>query len=363
MKLRENIGKHYSTVIVGAGPAGSTLARRLSNETSDILLIDASTFRGEKVCGGLLSPDAQDLLAEYGIALPSDILSSPQIFSVRTIDLSFKKTRNYRRNYINVSRAGFDAFLLSLVPDSVDVISALCIRIKRISGGFSLLLKTRSGEKEVTCNTLVGADGASSVVRKNLFPDKSITRYVAIQQSFRAKDVHPYYSCIFDSSTSPSCSWIFFKDGRLVFGGAFKNKEPRAAFEAQKKKLVRRGTVSEDVFAEALDTQACTVLRPTLFGGICFGKDGAFLIGEAAGFISPSSLEGISYALASAEALYKALASSKNARRALYAYKRKSAKLRFKIALKCFKRPFMYIPLLRRMILASGVGSIKTKEV
>ena len=137
MKLRENIGKHYSTVIVGAGPAGSTLARRLSNETSDILLIDASTFRGEKVCGGLLSPDAQDLLAEYGIALPSDILSSPQIFSVRTIDLSLKKTRNYRRNYINVSRAGFDAFLLSLVPDSVDVISALCIRIKRISGGFS----------------------------------------------------------------------------------------------------------------------------------------------------------------------------------------------------------------------------------
>lgn len=363
MKLLETIEKHYSTVIVGAGPAGSTLARRLSQSMSDILLIDASAFLGEKVCGGLISPDAQDLLAEYGIALPRDILSSPQIFSVRTLDLSCKKTRNYRRNYINVDRAGFDAFLLSLVPDSVNVISAVCISIKRINGGFSLILKTHQGEKELTCNTLIGADGASSTVRRNLFSKQKITRYVAIQQSFHAKNEHPYYSCIFDSDTSPSCSWIFFKDGRLVFGGAFESKNPRAAFESQKEKLVMRGIIPEDMFKEALDTRACTVLRPGLFSGIYLGKSGAFLIGEAAGFISPSSLEGISFALASAEALYRALESSKNTRATLRAYKRKSAKLRLKIALKCFKRPFMYMPLLRKMILSSGVGSIKTKEV
>ncbi len=363
MKIRENTKAHYSTVIVGAGPAGATLARRLSETGKDILLIDASSVRGGKVCAGLLSPDAQTLFAEYGITLPSEILSSPQIFSVQTIDLEFSKMRSYRRSYLNTDRAKFDAFLLSLVPDSVDTVKALCTKASRTEKGFSLILKTSTDEKEVFCDILIGADGASSIVRKHLFPNKKVTRYIAIQQEFRAPDENAYYSCIFDSSTSPSCSWIFFKDRKLICGGAFESKDPRAAFEMQKKKLVARGTVPESVFKEPLCTQACTVLRPKISGGICLGEDNAFLIGEAAGFISPSSLEGISFALASAEALYKALAMSKDAHAALYAYKRKSAKLRLKITLKCLKRPFMYHPLLRRLILASGIGSIKTKEV
>lgn len=49
------------------------------------------------------------------------------------------------------------------------------------------------------------------------------------------------------------------------------------------------------------------VLRPRSFFDFCPGKGGAFLIGEAAGFISPSSLEGISYAMESADMLSRAL--------------------------------------------------------
>ncbi|MBO5007134.1 MAG: FAD-binding protein [Clostridia bacterium] len=361
MKTTADLRAHYSTIIVGAGPAGSTLARRLADKEKDILLIDGSPLRGEKVCAGLISPDAQDLLARYDITLPGAVLSSPQIFSVRTIDLATRQARHYRRSYVNVNRAKFDAFLLSLVPDTVDVISALCLRAEREENGFSLLLKTQNGEKKVSCTRLVGADGASSIVRKSLFPNEKIKRYVAIQQSFRAEGEDPYYSCVFDSCTSPSCSWIFFKDGTLVFGGAFENKHPRDAFEEQKAKLVSLGTVSENIFKEPIKTQACTVLRPKLSGGIFNGANGAFLIGEAAGFISPSSLEGISYALASAEALFEAFSRGGSTRQAQRLYKRKTIKLRLKIALKCVKRPFMYNPLLRRLILASGAGSIKIK--
>jgi flavin-dependent dehydrogenase len=42
---------------------------------------------------------------------------------------------------------------------------------------------------------------------------------------------------------------------------------------------------------------------PVALERFCLRKDNAFLIGEAAGFISASSLEGISYALDSAEIL------------------------------------------------------------
>lgn len=49
------------------------------------------------------------------------------------------------------------------------------------------------------------------------------------------------------------------------------------------------------------------VLRPSHPGDVSLGRDGAFLIGEAAGFISTSSFEGISFAMDSARLLAEVL--------------------------------------------------------
>jgi flavin-dependent dehydrogenase len=93
--------------------------------------------------------------------------------------------------------------------------------------------------------------------------------------------------------------------------------------------------------------------------GIFRGKDGAYLIGEAAGFISPSSFEGISYALSSGEALAKAFNQNENGANILRAYRRKTASLRLKVMGKCLKRPFMYDPFLRKIILKTGLGATR----
>lgn len=47
-------------------------------------------------------------------------------------------------------------------------------------------------------------------------------------------------------------------------------------------------------FDNPVKTEACLVLSPSSLKQLCYGRDNCFLIGEAAGFISPSSLEGIS---------------------------------------------------------------------
>ena len=112
--------RYYDVVIVGAGPAGSNLARLLDGEKYKVLLLDGSE-NGEKVCGGLLSPDAQDILARYDMNIPTDVLASPQLFSVKTIDLRDGLTRYYRRSYYNVDRKKFDEFLKGMakaVPDA-----------------------------------------------------------------------------------------------------------------------------------------------------------------------------------------------------------------------------------------------------
>lgn len=353
--------EHYSIVIIGAGPAGSNFARRVDSKHYDVLLLDGTEQRGEKVCAGLLSPDAQDLLAEYDICIPSDILVSPQLFSVRTIDLAGDDIRHYRRSYMNVDRAKFDRFLLEMVPKEVDVLSAVCKSIQREQNGFILEVKTAEGCKNIRCDYVVGADGANSVVRKCLFPNRKIERYVAIQQWFEADCENPYYFCIFDNATSPSCSWIFFKGKMMVFGGAFASAHCREAFELQKQKLIEKGVVSDSVFQTPVKTEACMVSRPHFLNGICRGVDNAFLIGEAAGFISPSSLEGISFALSSAESLAQAFTERRGSSAILRSYIRKTNKLCLKVKGKCIKRPFMYHQFLRTCILKTGIGAIKMK--
>lgn len=103
-------------------------------------------------------------------------------------------------------------------------------------------------------------------------------------------------------------------------------------------------------------TESCLVLRPSKINDFCTGKNNAFLIGEAAGFISPSSLEGISSAIDSALILSQILNSS--SARPCLKYHRKTLALRLKIYLKVLKCPFMYYPPLRRLIMASGLNSI-----
>ena len=142
------------------------------------------------------------------------------------------------------------------------------------------------------------------------------------------------------------------KDEHFIFGGAFAPENCREAFEAQKKKLAEKCGFK---FGEPIKTEACVVLRPKSPSDFFSGKNGAFLIGEAAGFISPSSLEGISSAINSGRLLYKSLLTAcPNA-----AYHKATRPIRIKQLLKRLKCPFMYQPLLRRIVMESGLQAIE----
>lgn len=342
----------YDIVIVGAGPAGATLAR-LAPKDLKIAIIDKSGLDGEhpKPCGGLLSPDAQKFLARSDITLPKEILVTPQIFAVKTIDFSMKKHRCYQRSYLNMDREKFDSWLRSLIPENVETINARCVGLKRENGGFNITYRSKCESRSVTARYIVGADGANSIVRSALFPDKPIRKYIAIQRWFKDDKTAPFYSCVFDKNTSDCCSWSISKDGYMIYGGAFDKKNSRKQFEAQLRSAEDHGFE----FGEKLMDEACLVCRPKSVGEIISGKDGAILLGEAGGFISPSSLEGISWAMRCGEYAASAFESSDP----VSEYARLARKLKIKLFFKILKCPFMYDPLLRRMVMTSGISALK----
>lgn len=344
----------YDIAVIGLGPAGAFLARHLG-EGQKVIAIDKKagdtphTFR--KPCGGLLAPDAQKALSRFDMALPKDILVSPQIFSVRTIDLATGLTRNYQRHYINLDRHKLDRWLIEQIPGRVEVHApAACTSIRREAGGFAVTYTEAGKSQTIRAKYLVGADGANSMVRRALYPDFRIHTYLSIQQWFADAHATPFYSCVFDRSLTDSYAWGLTKDDCFILGGAFAVKTGRRDFASLKEKLGCHGFRLGD----PLKTEACLVLRPRWPGNYCLGGNGAFLIGEAAGLISPSSLEGISYAIDSGYALAQSL----NSRDPHRAYRKGTRSLRARLAAKFFKRPFMYGRLSRKWIMKSGLASV-----
>ncbi len=346
----------YDVLIVGAGPAGSTLARMLGGRGLRVALLNGQTPGKAKVCGGLLAPDAQKVLAAFDLTLPKSVLVDPQIFSVKTIDVESGLVRYYSRFYINADRGKFDDWLRSLVPPDVDVLAGRCTALERdADGGFTAEVRAAGETLTLRSRCVVGADGAASIVRRRFYRC-DIKRYTAIQQWFPADDaVSPFYSCIFDPVTSESCSWSIHKDGCFLYGGSFDPERCREKFEEQKRRVSGKYGFR---FTEPLRTEACTVFRPRRLRDFVTGSDGAYLVGEAAGFISPSSFEGISSAILSGKYLARALL-DRGPEGAAGAYRRAARKLKLKLWLKCFKRLFMYVPPLRRAVMRSGLMSIR----
>ena len=357
----------YDVVIVGGGPAGATLARLIGKKRKVLVLERRNMYRAsekedyQKCCGGLIAPDAQKMLAEFGLGIPQQVLDGPQLFTVRTIDEKRNLERYYQRHYINVDRERFDRWLFSLIPSEVDIeCESIFKKFIQIDKGVEVTYVKKGKKKKVAAKLIVGADGSYSKVRRTLSPDYPMPKqYIAIQEHYRIDGEMPYYSSIFDKDITDFYSWTIPKDGILILGAALNPEdEPLEKFIELKKRLQKRGFS----FGPCIKRNGAYISRPGKVGVILHGDGNVALIGEAAGWISPSSAEGLSYCFKSALALSEAI--EKDIDTSVAGYRRNTGKLRMNIRWKNFKAFLMYNDVTRYLIMKSGVlsmGAIKSK--
>jgi geranylgeranyl reductase len=352
----------YDVAIIGAGPAGSTLAKLIGNKYK-VLLIDKRQLTPSpekpssvKCCGGLLAPDAQKLLSQLGLGLPKNVLVEPQLFVVRAIDIPRGRERYYQRHYINIDRQKFDCWLSSMIPSNVDTrLGCTFNSYEYENGSFKIEFTDRNNTYIDKTKILVGADGASSLVHKQAMSKRHSSKaYFAIQEWVKAdSSKYPYFSSVFDPEITDYYCWIIPKDGHLIIGAALNpNDKAPGKFLLLKEKLEDFGFE----FGKATKREGARIIRPVRLRQISTGTKGIALLGEAGSWISPSSAEGISYALRSAIILARVLNTSLNNFEKRY-YK-KTRRLRINIFAKNLKSHFIFNPFLRKTVMKFGLHSL-----
>lgn len=351
----------YDIVIIGAGPAGATLARLLAEKYKILIvdkrnLSDESGFIREKCCGGLLAPAAQRALSIQGLGLPHEIMTGPQTFSVKTVDFDNDIVRYYQRHYINIDREKFDRWLVSLIPDSVTK-QFSCIYKNYIEEDnyYKINIDCNGETAEIKAKILIGADGALSRVREQAFKGQRMPeKYVSIQENFTTSENLPYYVSIFDKNVTDFYSWIIQKEDRLYVGTAI----PEDADVEKRYKLLIKDLKSRSLIkGEPQKRTGSIIMRPNGPWQLTLFKKGVALVGEAAGLISPSSSEGISYALLSGAIMAECINKSQTDFGIMY--KRRLLKLKLNLLFKKFKVLLMYNKTTRRIIMKSKVLAMK----
>lgn len=353
----------YDIAIIGAGPAGANLARLVGNKYDVLLMdrrdLDSDSPRRQKCCGGLLSPDAQKMMARLGLGIPKDLLVDPQLFAVRTIDLASHLERFYQRYYFNMDREKFDRWMVSLVPDSVERHFLSSFKgYREIPGGYEISCLHQGEEQTVRARLIVGADGAMSKVRQALGYDRCAPeKYIAIQAWYAAAHPLPYYTAIFDEEVTDFYAWIIPKEQYLLLGAALRPRERTwEKYRLLKEKLADLGFC----FDKKIKTEGAFINRPERLAQFYPGQRGVTLIGEAAGAISPSSAEGISYALKTS--LYLAQSLEGGLAGYFERYEKAVRGISLNLLSKKIKSPAMYQPKVRRLAMQSGLMRLKTIE-
>ncbi len=294
-----------SVLIVGAGPAGSSCARRLHQAGLHTIILDKRTFPRDKVCGGWITPAVVQELeidpAEYarGRVLQSITGFRTSRMGDAEIETDYGRTISY-----GIRRFEFDDYLLQRCG-------------ARLIQGTPLRTLKRSGDTwivngEIQTRLIVGAGGHFCPVARFLGADARQEVAVAAQETEFEMNPRQRDSCLirgevpelYFCADMKGYGWCFRKGDFLNIGlGRLDPHSLPAHVSHFVRFLKKTGKVVFDLPSSMLG-HAYLIFRETKRNST---GDGVLLIGDAAGLACSQSGEGIRPAIESGLLAAKAI--------------------------------------------------------
>jgi geranylgeranyl reductase family protein len=297
-------------IIVGAGPAGSTAAKILAENNISVLILEKKEFPRKKVCAaGLMAHTFEDFpyvkpfinCYNYKLRVVSPNLETE--FSLEDDNPIMAMTHG---------RDHFDNELLNLAIKAGAKVRQKCkvtgVKIEKSKG--SVIFQNENNEKEIVYgNIVIGADSAVSIVGKSLnigCNNDPKNLGIAIEKEFTlSEDICNSYfgknrcvSLYLHFGGAFGYGWIFPRKSSLnigIGGELQSGNKLKSQFLKFISFLKTHSVIPPDLIGEKYTAAILPVVKP--YTNIVWSR--ALLVGDAGGFCSAATGEGIYYAMVS----------------------------------------------------------------
>lgn len=298
-------GETWDLVVVGAGPAGAAtaLGALRANPALRVLLLDRDHFPRDKTCGDGIAPHVADVLSAVGAG---DVMAGWT--PLTRLELRHERRGvegRLRRPVWVIPRAVFDARLVARATAAGAVLRRH--RVRRVA-----VAADRVRVDDLTAQVVVGADGASSVVRGALTAPTPGRRAVALRGYAPTPPARRgVQSIVYGERRHPSYAWAFDRgDGlsNVGYGEFSPDRDDRPTRDLMLAELERLIPGSS---AGGTDWKA----HHLPLSGWSPGRSDprVLLAGDAANLVNPMTGEGIFYAVATGVAAGRAAVTALNA--------------------------------------------------
>jgi geranylgeranyl reductase family protein len=288
------LSRIYDVIVVGAGPAGATLAYELARKGIAVLLLEKERLPRYKCCAGGVTSKAAKLLDFDISGIAEDTIHRAGF----TFNLGSPYLGHYDRPLIyTVMRDVFDHSLAMRARRSgADLMDGQ--KVKSIQPSVDCM-EVASADNIFRSRLLVGADGAYSVVARDLDMGKGTGYLVAIESEItvpEAKLAEWTSQILIDLGYVPGgYAWVFPKRDHLSIGvGCLSSKARELSHHHE-------GFLGSLGLGSYIITRSTRQLIPTRTKGRLVWRNQALLVGDAAGLADPLTGEGIHNAIKSAQ--------------------------------------------------------------
>lgn len=270
--------KKYDVVIIGAGPAGLEAAKVLAENDKKVLVLEKNSVIGKKVCaGGLTTKD-------FELGISPEIADHQYKKVILRTPLSIATIKASKPFVATIERENLGKYLVK-----EDRLKGVEIELNKKVTEIKRHSLTVEDGSEIEFDYLIGADGGNSIVREYLKLEKE---KVLVAFHYKVPKKYNDMELIFDANLfGAGYAWIFSHEEFTSIGAGFHNNGDHQNYQESFQKWAEsRNIVLDDDWYEAF------VINYD-YQGHEFGN--IFLAGDAAGFASGLTGEGIYFAMIS----------------------------------------------------------------
>ena len=293
---------HHDAIVVGAGPAGSSLALRLAQQGRSVLLVDGARFPRRKVCGEGLMPHGVQALAEVGLEVGLGVQGQP----FEGIRYRLSEGSEAQGDFpggargLGVERSWLDTALVARAQATPEIEVRLgeWVREARVQDG-ARVIELSDGSHRAP--VLIAADGCRSPLRRSAGlegPAPARARFGLGGHVTHAPRADPYVEVylgagfeLYTTPVSPSRTNVALLTDRVglapLQGRLEAGLRERLALAGPRGALLAGGELER---ARAIGPLAIPATRAH--------AEGLLLVGDAAGGLDPITGEGLSIGLA-----------------------------------------------------------------